>query len=233
MNKKLLLSLVSFCAFSTSTLLAIPQVKMGVFDAGSSGNYRADPNADLAYVLSNYVMGKSTDGIYFGTFCIEGNEYFSNGGTYNVALSDRAQNGGLYSPTVGYDVISQGTAYLYSEFAVGTLSGFTYNNGASALALQQMIWWLEGEIGSGLAPVNISGNLFYGLLNTQFGDLNTAKLDYAGSSVQVMNLTDANRGRHQDQLVYLGGNRVPEGGQTLALLGAGLLGLAWLRRRFV
>ena len=178
-------------------------------------------------------LGKSTDGTWFGTFCIEGNEYFSPGSTYNVALNDRAINGGIYTPTPGYDKISQGTGYLYSQFALGTLSGFTYNNSAAALSLQQMIWWLEGEIGSGLAPSSISGNPFVGLLNAQFGDLTTAKLDYTGSEVKVMNLTNGNGGFQQDQLVYVGGNRVPEGGLTLALLSTTLIGLAWVRHKLV
>ena len=231
MTKKHILSLALVGVMTSSGLFAIPQVTMGIFDSGSSGNYRADPNAELAYLLNNYALGKSTDGTYFGTFCIEGNEYFSPGETYNVALNNRALNGGLYTPTLGYDVISQGTAYLYSQFAVGTLSGFTYNNAGAGLSLQHMIWWLEGEIGSGLAPSDISANPFAGLLNTQFGDLTTAKLDYSGTEVGVMNLTDANQGRHQDQLVYLGSSRVPESGWTIAFLGASLMGLGWHRRK--
>jgi hypothetical protein len=180
-------------------------------------------------MLNNYVLGKTTDGVWFGTFCVEGNEYFVPGADYNVKINDRAINGGLYSPTPGYDIISQGTAYLYKQFAKGSLANFTYNDAASALALQKIIWWLEGEIdGWDLGPWDISGNPFVSVLLNEggFADLDAAKVDYTGNEVRVMNLVDSNGGFHQDQLVY-----VPEGGWTLSLLGAGLLVVAALRRR--
>jgi hypothetical protein len=237
LSGKTLTFLAALGFLAPSSMIAVPQVTMGTFNAGSSGNYRADPNADLAYVLTNYALGKSTDGTWFGTFCVEGNEYFSSGSTYNVAFNDRALGGGLYTPTPGYDIISQGTAYLYSRFASGTLDSgttYSYNNAASGLNLQKLIWWLEGEVGSGLAPADISTNPFTSILVAQFGsDLNVAKQDYAGSEVKVMNLTGPNGSMHQDQLVYLGTSQVPEGGWTVMLFGFGLLSAAILKRRSV
>jgi hypothetical protein len=200
------------------------QVTMQTFSSGVSGNYRADPSNDFAWVLGNYVNGKTTDNTWFGTFCVETDEFFSPGSTYNVGLSYQAWQGG--SNTNAGDMLSVGTAFLYSQFARGTLSGFTYNNSTSAATLQNMIWWLEDE-----SVPDQSANPFAGLLISKFGSLSNSKVgvDSSGSGygVMVMNLT-SNDGRtlNQDQLVY-----VPDGGLTIALLGMGLLGLSLIRRR--
>lgn len=221
-------SLIALAAFAVGLVpvFANPQVKMGTYNAGSGGNYRADPNAELEYVLNNYVVGKSTDGTYFGTFCIEKNEYFSNGGTYDVVLNNGSVNGGVTSPTVGFDVISQGTAYLYKQFATGMLSASYYGSATNAAKLQNLFWWLEGEQTS-----YGTGSAYTSLLSDQFGAnwMVDAKTDYTGSEVKVMNLT-SNRGRtlNQDQLVYLG---VPDAGTTALLLGLGLLSLSFVKRK--
>ena len=210
-------------AFWVNQALAT-QVTMETFSSGVSGNYRADPSNDFAWVLGDYVNGKTTDGTWFGTFCVETDEFFSPGSTYDVGLSYQAFGGGFNSNTG--DTLSKGTAFLYSQFARGILSGFTYNNSASATNLQNMIWWLEDE-----NVPDQSANPFAGLLTTQFGSLANAKLDVdssgSGYGVMVMNLTsDHGRILNQDQLVY-----VPDGGLTIALLGMGLLSLSLIRRR--
>src|SRR5690606_2444535 len=86
--KPLLFSLgaVLICAVPS---FAIPQIKMGDYNSGAGGNYRADPNGELEWVLSNYVAGKSTDGTWFGTFCLEKNEEFTSGTTYDWARSNK------------------------------------------------------------------------------------------------------------------------------------------------
>lgn len=223
--KPLLLSLGAILACAAPAF-AIPQVTMGLYNAGSGGNYRANPNAELEWVLSNYVAGKSTDGTWFGTFCLEKNEYFSANSTYNAALNNKT----LSSGTGNGDVISEGTAYLYTLFATGMLPVSYYGSGSKADDLQDLIWYLEGE-------QNGWGNGTYNsLLNNKFGnDWKTlAKVDYTGSAVQVLNLTQTNdRGRishYQDQLVYVG-VRVPDAGTTALLMGLGLFGIAFARRR--
>jgi hypothetical protein len=92
----------------------------------------------------------------FQTFCVEYNEHFYPGTTYWASISDRATYGSQY-PTG--DPISIGTAWLYSQFAAGTLGqstpspsdNYNYTSGsgrvASAGLLQQAIWFLEGETG--------------------------------------------------------------------------------------
>ena len=224
-TKTSVITLVLACAIGSISVLANPQVNMGTYNAGAGGNYRADPNAELSWVLNNYVMGKSTDGTWFGTFCIEKNEYFSNGGLYDVVLNDRAISGGVSSPTVGYDIISKGTAFLYTQFATGMLSASYYGSATNAATLQDLIWWLEGE------QSTFGAGAYNSLLSAQFGAnwMVDAKADYTGSAVKVMNLTsNSGRTKNQDQLVYVG---VPDGGATVVLLGFGLLGLALVNRR--
>ncbi len=224
MNLKKTYITLAACAAGVLSAFADPQVNMGTYNAGAGGNYRANPNAELEWVISNYAAG-ATDGTWFGTFCIEKNEYFSNGGLYSVALNDRAIGGGVSSPTAGYDIISQGTAFLYTKFATGALSASYYGSATNAATLQDLIWWLEGEQGSWGAGT------YNSLLSAQFGAnwQIDAKKDYTGSAVKVMNLT-SNRGqtRNQDQLVYVG---VPDGATTSLLLGFGLLGLAFMNRK--
>lgn len=224
MNLKTILISLAACAAGVSSAFASPQVQMSIYDAGAGGNYRANPNAELEWVIGNYAAG-ATDGTWFGTFCIEKNEYFSNGGLYDVALNDRAIGGGVSTPTPGYDIISQGTAFLYTQFATGLLAGSYYGNATNAAALQDLIWWLEGEQNTWGAGT------YNGLLLSQFGAnwAVDAKADYAGSAVKVMNLT-SNQGRtfNQDQLVYVG---VPDGGSTALLFGFGLIGFALVNRK--
>lgn len=226
MNLKTLLFTLASCAAGFSPAFANPQVQMGVYNAGAGGNYRANPNAELEWVIGNYAAG-ATDGTWFGTFCIEKNEYFSNGGVYDVVLNDRAIGGGVSTPTPGYDIISQGTAFLYTQFATGMLSASYYGSSTNAAALQDLIWYLEGEQNSWGAGT------YNSLLLAQFGAnwAVDAKADYAGSAVKVMNLT-SNQGqtRNQDQLVYVG-VRVPDGGSSAMLLGLGLFGLALINRK--
>src|SRR5437763_9489329 len=99
------------------------------------GNY----SSLTKYVGNNGLMG-------FGTFCIEYNEEFNPGYTYAVThVGPNAMYGG--QPMNG-DPISKGTAMLYYLYATGN-QNFGYDWGAgrrlSGGALQQAIWWLEGE----------------------------------------------------------------------------------------
>jgi hypothetical protein len=77
---------------------------------------------------------------YFQTFCIESTVYYNPGTSYSVAISQQSGDG---------TAITIGTAWLYSQFVAGTLSGYNYTYGsdrtASATLLQEAIWWLQGQ----------------------------------------------------------------------------------------
>ncbi len=73
----------------------------------------------------------------FDTFCLAENVLFHPGNTYSYSTST------TILPTGGF--VTLGTAYLYSQFRAGSLSGYTYGSAASANALQAAIWYLQGQ----------------------------------------------------------------------------------------
>jgi hypothetical protein len=167
----------------------------------------------------------------FQSFCIELNEFISGTRWAELSLAAKLGGKGGGSP----DPLSIGAAWLYKQFAEGNLLGYDYTPGAgraaSAAALQDTLWWLEDEIG-GAPPVNP----FTVQLVAKFGSAAAAKANYnpatAGFRVAVVNMWGDTGGAvdytkpKQDMLVYL-----PDGGMTLVLLGAGLLGVAAIRRK--
>jgi hypothetical protein len=138
-------------------------------------------------------------------------------------------------PTGIGDDLNPQTAYLYYRFATGVLSSYNYTPGAgrnaSAGALQNALWFLEGEIGSvsGQAAtwvqeaVNATG-LAFGTYTPAAGS--NAWWGKTIGSVRVLQMYYQN-GYKQDQLYVL----VPA--PAAAVLGACGVGLlAWLRRKF-
>ncbi len=187
---------------------------------GSGGEFDATLQKDVA---GSWVSA----GLTWQTFCLETDEYFSNGGLQKVVgISDTAYGGG--SNTNSGDPISLETAWLYTQFYNGTLAGlngagtavsgdYLDAHAANATHLQNAIWELEEES--------------YGLDNYY---IDLAEAAVAGGwnsigSVRVMNLerwTGSKWVQAQDQLFMA----VPEPG-TWALFGMGLAGLALQRRR--
>jgi len=92
----------------------------------------------------------------FITFCIERHEFLEEGERYDVQFSDAADNGGQGSGNT--DPLDDETAWLYAAFQRGTLdedTSFVYDtdgdeNGddLNGSALQEAIYWIEGEYGS-------------------------------------------------------------------------------------
>ena len=189
--------------------------------APSNGSYGAS--------TSNFIVSGS-----FQTFCLETDEYVWQNGVYDYTGSMSANLGGNGGSSP--DPISQGTAFMYMLFATqDSRLGYNYATGsgrvASAGQLQNMIWGLEEEVGY----VDVSANLFYNVLLNEFGTLANAKInaiDGKDYGVSVINLWEGKTPR-QDQLYYGsgGGGQVPLP-PSVYLLGAGLLGLVGLRRRF-
>lgn len=192
------------------------------YSYGVGGEFTAvtsDPS-----LLNNYsslAKVSNSHGTGFETFCIEYNIEFNPGVTYNAAINGGAiPGGGGVTPGSGdgvhsgYDPISIGTAWLYSQFAGGTLAGYDYLNTANRKAdaglLQTAFWYLENEINS-ISP----SNPFYALVMDKYGSVAAAEANSDGQyGVAALNLTDGNGGYHQSQLVQTAS--VPEPSTVVA-----------------
>lgn len=171
------------------------------------------------------------------TFCLEYGEHFTSGGVYNYTISNAA-TAGSGGAVNGQDPLSKASAWLYSQFATGTLANFNYGAGRSASNndLQLAFWFFEDEtqvIGGSYASYGVSSNnVFINAAVAQFGSVAAAKSDAGGAyGVSVLNLTTGTQ-QNQSQLYYTG-NTVPDGGSTALFLGLSVIGLLGLRRRTV
>lgn len=138
------------------------------YSSGNGGEFTIS-NSSLS--ISAYVPGV-TSGITgnpnsFQTFCVEMTEYTAS--TVDIMVSDTwvgtkpqwdpsvphspASHAIKGSESVGDDLNPQ-TAYLYTLFAMQSLTGYDYGTGRSASAgnLQMAIWYIEGEWTSSLTP---------------------------------------------------------------------------------
>jgi hypothetical protein len=197
----------------------------GPYQTGVGGEFTLAPSAGLQWVLQYYsssTKNQNSDGITpsFQSFCLEGGEYISPDTTYVAVRNGWAIMGG--NPPAG-DPLSKGTAWLYHEFQSGTLDRYNYTGDrhASAAALQNTIWWLEGEAADPGAT-----NVFRNAVITQFGSAAAAMASNAGLfPVAVLNLYTESGSLAQDMLVCV---PVPAA-VLLGMLGLGAAGLK-LRR---
>ncbi len=244
-------------AFGLTSAVHAATYSLTMHTVANNTKYLVDPHGNLeaelttAGVLTNYaVQATAANGTQYWTFCLEKNETFTSGHTYNAEPSlaaDSADNPlGPNGSALAPDPISFGTAFLYEQFATGNLNGFNYNDpSGSGVALQNAIWWLEGEAGISL---NSSTQHFLDLASGQSYGLGLTYLDnYVAPTalpgdpqlsygVGVLNLTKGPN-KHQDNLVYWGAApsripppSVPDGGTSGLLLGLSLGGLGIARR---
>jgi hypothetical protein len=183
------------------------------YSYGNGGEFQAVGDAGLNSVVnwSAYASSTAVKDSYFQTFCTETVEEFTPGNSYPVTSIG---NNALYNGTDHPVPITLGVAYLYSQFAAGTLSGYDYTYGsgrvASAGNLQDAIWTLLGE-----GSYGITGTAYNALMAWDSNPLDWTKA--ANGAFGVADMVLDNPGQAQDQLVIV----VPE--PTTVVAGALLL----------
>jgi hypothetical protein len=140
--------IVAMASFASAGELSLTRVD-GTF-SGSGGEFNLTPD-DLSFVGGVPAL----DAVSLQSFCLEMDESVTNGtATYDYVVNTGAVLGGVG----GFDPLSPITAWMYENFIHGTLLGYDYGVGreASAAALQNAIWYTEGEV-----PDLTTGTSFY------------------------------------------------------------------------
>jgi hypothetical protein len=184
------------------------------------------------------------------TYCVEGNEFFSNNGQYWKEISTSAKGGGLTGQNLlGVDELSTGSAWLFRQTydavmrgSSNALASLTWDDAANIShtfdasdvagdlsEIQRVIWSFEGEGGAGGPLDTYRFDAIVQLVKNNVGAADYLKdgAIYGLYGVRVMRLwQNQNRtGAGQDQLIVI---PLPA---PIAMSTAGLLGLAVIRRR--
>ena len=205
-----------------SILFLIPAgARADTIEAGDFVRFTDRPGSPGGeFLLSVYDTPGGSKVDQFITFCVQMTEFMDFTNVFSVGgITDHTDDQPAGDP------LDQRTAYLYTQFRSGSLSGYNYGiNGAgdptSANLLQNAIWYFEQEnVG------NQSSNPFVMAANNA---VNSGQWSGLGN-VRVLNLYYENGGHAQDQLSLV---PVPEP-SSLVLLGSGVLALCFRRRKAI
>jgi hypothetical protein len=210
----------------------------GPFEIGGGGEFTMTPDAGVAAMLGSYSPGITMNIVGFSnsfqTFCVERNEYITANTTYDVTLSP------LNTTIFSGKPLTVGAAYLYQQFALGTLAYYNYSNtgplgsrtGASAhgnaFELQRAISYFMGEYGYDAYNYYMGAFGVVPLPNNPFAT-------YTGNQVSILNLWAPGQPHdpahaYQDVLILTGSGTIPEP-SSFALAGLGAAALLAFRRR--
>jgi len=142
----------------TLTLNVTLSSNTSFYSYGTGGEFKVTVNPwSSPLPIPAMGAGVQVGGSGFQTFCLERSEFFDPGTAYYASIEPWAILGGLSGQDVSatQDSVDPMTAYLYTKFWDGTLAGSGYDytvagRSASAGALQEAIWWIEGELPSSL-----------------------------------------------------------------------------------
>jgi len=207
----------------------------GEFTAVTSQNlYNGDYAPSALVTVTDPYNHQQVQG--FETFCVQAQVDFTpynwgNPAPYNYSTSLSS----IGAPDSF--ALSEGTAWLYSQFATGQLQGYDYTDAGTrttdAGLLQSAIWALQGNQSYSGFPSGAAGNPFYNeaLSALGAGVINEAATSSDNFGVEILNLSSGGNPA-QNQLVYTVDPPaprdlpVPDPGATLWLLALSLASLA-------
>jgi hypothetical protein len=193
----------------------------GVSPGGEFTVTSVAPDPAFNAILAKYAPAATVGG-GFQTFCL----------SLTTELLGNPQVG-----TLDPSGVAAGTAFLYSGFAGGALSGYNYTFGASrmnsAVQLQSAIWYLQGfsqsQINSayGSSVFDPTVDTFVKDAITKFGTLaNAEAANNGGFGVDALKLNGPTGAPSQPMLAL-----VPDGASTIMLLFFALSGLGVVSRK--
>jgi hypothetical protein len=207
----------------------------GEFTAVTSPNlYNGDYAPSALVTVTDPYNNQLVQG--FETFCVQSEVDFTPYNWGNPTPYDMSTSLSSIGDPDNF-ALSEGTAWLYSQFATGQLQGYDYTDAGTrttdAGLLQSAIWALQGNQSYGGFPSGTDGNPFYNdALNALGSDvINEAATSSDNFGVEILNLSSGGNPA-QNQLVYTVDPPhpdippVPDHGATLLLLGLSLASLA-------